>query len=87
MEDRALCGLMPQCQNGARRPAGWRFGFPARRREAPRIWEKPNRPALSPRPAERLFCAQMRRCALCAGAKWGTIRVLTMRGFLPRGFL
>ena len=55
--------------------------------EAPRIWEKPNRPALSPRPAERLFCAQMRRCALCAGAKWGTIRVLTMRGFLPRGFL
>ena len=55
--------------------------------EAPRIWEKPNRPALSPRPAERLFCAQMRRCALCAGAKWGTIRVFTMRGFLPRGFL
>ena len=73
---RALWAADAPVPNGARRPAGWRFGFPPRAPpEAPRIWE--SRTARhSPPPGRAPLCAQMRRCALCAGAKWGTIRVL-----------
>ncbi len=53
-------------------------------------WEKAEPPGTLP--LRRQSASFVRKCAACAcaaGAKWGvgTIRVLTMRGFLRRGFV
>ena len=71
-EDRALCGLMPQCQNGARRPAGWRFGFPRARRRPKRHAFGKSRTARHSPPA-RQSASFVRKCAAapCARAQNG----------------
>ena len=71
-EDRALCGLMPRRQNGARRPAGWRFGFPRARRRPKRHAFGKSRTARHSPPA-RQSASFVRKCAAapCARAQNG----------------